>query len=33
LITIKKEVHSLISETKPFQPLTETAAGYAENVD
>ena len=33
VIAIKKEVHSLISETKTFQPLTKTAAGYAENVD
>ena len=33
IIAIKKEVHSLISETKTIQPLTKTATGYEENVD
>ena len=31
--TIKKEVHSLISEIKTLQPLTKIATGYAENVE
>ena len=30
---IKKEVHSLISETKTLQPLTKTATGHAENLE
>jgi hypothetical protein len=30
---IKKEVHSLISETRTLQPLTKTATGYAENTE
>ena len=33
IIAIKKEVQSLISDTKTLQPLTRTATGYAENVD
>jgi hypothetical protein len=33
IIAIKKEVQSLISDTKTSQPLTRTATGYAENVD
>ena len=33
IIAIKKEVHSLISETRTLQPFTSTATGYAENVD
>ena len=30
---IKKEVHSLISETRNLQPLAKTATGYAENLE
>ena len=30
---IKKEVHSLISETRTLQPLTKTTTGYAENTE
>ena len=29
---IKKEVHSLISETATLHPLTRTKSGYAENI-
>ena len=31
--TIKKEVHSLISETKTLQLLTNPATGYAKNAE
>jgi hypothetical protein len=31
--TIKKEVHSLILETKTLQPLTNTVTGYAKNAE
>ena len=30
---IKKEVHSLISETRTLQPLPKTATGHAENLE
>ena len=30
---IKKNVHSLISETRTLQPITKTATGYAENTE
>ena len=33
ITAIKKEVHSLISDTKTLQPLTRSETGYAENVD
>jgi hypothetical protein len=32
ILAIKKEVHSLISETKTLQPLTKTNDGYAKNI-
>ena len=32
ILAIKKEVHSLISETKTLQPLTKTNDGYANNI-
>ena len=32
IAAIKKEVHSLISETRTLQPLTKTGSGYAENI-
>ena len=32
ILAIKKEVHSLISETATLQPLTRTTSGYAENI-
>ena len=33
IIAIRKEVQSLISDTKTLQPITQTATGYEENVD
>jgi hypothetical protein len=33
ILAIQKEVHSLITETKTLQPLTQTATGYAENIE
>ena len=30
---IKKEIHSLISETRTLQPLSKTATGHAENLE
>ena len=32
ITAIKKEVHSLISETRTLQPLTKIPSGYAENA-
>ena len=33
IAAIKKEVYSLISETRTLQPLTKTPSGYAENME
>ena len=33
IIAIRKEIQSLISDTKTLQPITQTATGYEETVD